>query len=55
MPDEKNNPSNNNQTPSDSNSNPYNDFINDIDSPPITNMRPIWEGFTLNKDSEKPE
>ncbi len=58
MPDDKNIQSNNSNDLSNSNQstpsnlNPYNDFLDEIASSTVANMRPIWEGFTLDKDSE---
>lgn len=58
MPDKKNNQSENSKDLSNTNSstpsnmNPYNEFLDEISSPTAANMRPIWEGFTLDKDSE---
>lgn len=61
MSDDKNNPSNDNSGTSNvspslpSNTTPYDQFLSDIDSPPMANMRPIWEGFTYNGNSKESE
>ena len=46
--DNQQNSSNNNGS-----NNPCNDFINLIDSEPISNMRSIYEGFSLNTSINK--